>query len=151
MTIHPDLSTGRYRLTVERNMNADAHTLYDAWTSKLDDWLAEPGTVLMAPEVDKPFFFETRFDERCHPHYGRFLALVPDRLIKLTWVTGSAGTKGAETIITIELNPARTGTHLKLTQCGFCDEESRNAHELAWPKVLEHLDVSMTTRQRASA
>lgn len=151
MTIHPDLSMGRYRLTAERNMSADAHTLYEAWTSRLDSWLAEPGTVLMEPETDRPFFFETRFDERRHPHYGRFLTLVPDRLIKLTWVTGSAGTKGAETVITIELNPHRGGTHLKLTQGGFCDEESRNAHELAWPKVLEHLDTCMASKHRASA
>lgn len=151
MTIHPDLSMGRYRLTVERNMDTDAHTLYDAWTKRLDRWLAEPGSVLMAPEVDRPFFFETRFNERQHPHYGRFLALVPDRLIRMTWVTGSAGTKGAETVITLELNPNRGGTHLKLTQAGFCDEESRNAHELAWPQVLEQLDSCMTSKQRASA
>ena len=63
----------------------------------------------------------------------------------MTWVSGAEGTKGAETVVTVELTPRESGTHLKLTHAGFADEESRQRHEQAWPEVLKQLDLRMTT------
>lgn len=139
----PDLSTRQFSLTVERLMDSSPDVLFQAWTKQFDHWFAAPGSVLMKGEVNTVFFFETHFEGKRHPHYGRFLRLEQNCLVELTWVTGAGGTKGAETVVTIELEPHSKGTQLRLTHTGFPEEESRDQHEQAWPLVLEQLNKRM--------
>ena len=94
--VQPDLSSRPFQLKIERTMTAPPGRLFQAWTKHFDHWLAAPGTLLMKPEVDAPFYFEVRFNGQRYPHYGRFLKLVADRRVELTWLTGEPGTKGDE-------------------------------------------------------
>ena len=144
----PDLSSRPYQLAVEQHIGVSPATLYEAWTERFDAWFAEPGSVLMRGEVDAVFFFETWYEGERHPHYGRFLALVPDEHIEMTWVTSA--TNGAETVVSVDLEPVGAGTHLRLTHSGFPDEESRRRHADACPKVLAQLDDRLTASDRRS-
>jgi uncharacterized protein YndB with AHSA1/START domain len=144
MQTQPDLSSRPYELSVERKMTTALDVLFRAWTEQFDHWFAAPGTLLMKPEIDVPFFFETRFEGGRHPHYGRFLRIVPDELIELTWVSGDPGTNGAETVVTVEFESHEDGTLIRLHHAGFSDEQIRDGHERAWPLALEHLDRCMS-------
>lgn len=141
----PDLTGRPHGVVVQRRMLAPPAAIYLAWTQEIGSWFAEPGMVQMRAAEGEPFVFVTKYEGNFEPHYGRFLSLVADRLIELTWVTGRAGTAGAETVVKVELEPDGDGTLLRLTHSGFYDRGSAQRHKVAWGShVLPHLDAVLT-------
>jgi uncharacterized protein YndB with AHSA1/START domain len=145
----PDHQGESFTLTVEHSMAAAPAAIYRAWTQQFDRWFAEPGSVLMTGEVNAPYFFETvhRFEgekpDLRHAHYGRFLRLDPDRLVEMTWMTGRLGTRGAETVVRVEITPEGAGAHVKLTHSGFYDIAARDQHADGWREVLPRQDAAL--------
>lgn len=142
----PDLSTRPLHMTCEYTVNAKPSEVYAAWTTRFDCWFAQAGTVSMAPEPGRPYFFYNRNEWGRHPHYGRFLEVKENELIEMTWMTGNGtdeGTAGAETILRIELVPIGAATEVRLTHSGFVSEKSHAGHAENWPLALEELDKAL--------
>jgi len=136
-------------LTVTRTMPQPIAAVYRAWTTGWASWRAEADTMRVDPTVGAPFFFdvlETFEDDRPnvrHPHYGRFVELVPNELVSLTWVTGTSGTGGAETTVTVRLTPEHAGTVVTLTHARFRTSEVRDQHATAWSMILAHQEARL--------
>ncbi len=138
-------------LTVSRRMPHSSATLYRTWTTGWATWFAEPDSLHMQAVVGAPFYFDVaqRFEDNTpmkrHPHYGRFLALSPNALVSLTWVT--AGTGGAETTVTVTFTPEGDDTIVMLTHEGFLTETARDQHAAAWPMVLAQQEAKLHALQ----
>jgi uncharacterized protein YndB with AHSA1/START domain len=142
----PDISSRPLRMTWKCFLNASPEKVYEAWTSKFDLWFAQPGAMLMTPEVDRPYFFYNKNEWGRHPHYGRFLELIENEVVEMTWVTGNGsevGTEGAETVIRVELVPKDLGTSVHFTHSGFVTERSRDDHKENWPLAFKDLEKAI--------
>ncbi len=137
----PDLVGRPFKAGVRRELQARPEQVYLAFTTQWERWFARPGTARIQASIGQPFFFETQFGDQRHPHYGRFLRLLPPRLAELTWVTGAKGTDGAETVLTVEIAAKGAGSSVTLTQAGFYSAAAAKQHEEAWRgPVLDELD-----------
>lgn len=138
----PDFTDRPLKLTCERTIDAKPSDVYAAWTTRFDLWFAQTGAIEMVPEPGRPYFFYNRDEWGRHPHYGRFLEVVPDELVEMTWMTGNGtdvGTQGAETVLRIELEARDDGTHVRLTHSGFPSAMSHEGHAENWPLALDIL------------
>ena len=66
------------------------------------------------------------------------------RVVEQTWVTGKNGTEGAETVLKIELTESQEGMTLRLTHRGIFRRFSAKRHADSWPRILAHLDETLT-------
>ena len=143
----PDLSARPLRMTCNFTVNARPEKVFDAWTTGLDTWFAQAGTLALVPESGRPYFFYNRDDWGRHPHYGRFLDVKENQLIEMTWMTGNGsaeGTEGAETVLRLELASQSRATEVSLTHCGFVSQRSLDAHKENWPMALKILDEALS-------
>lgn len=143
----PNLAERPMQMTCEHTVDAKPEDVYAAWTTRFDTWFAQSGTVAMVPVPGRPYFFYNRDEWGRHPHYGRFLDVVENELVEMTWMTGNGtteGTEGAETVLRVELLAEGDATKVRLTHTGFASEAARDAHRESWPLALEMLGDALS-------
>jgi len=143
----PDLSDRPYDTRVVRAMRAQPDAIYRSFTTGWEEWFALPGGLIVNAVTQGQLFFVVEFEGCRHPHYGRFLGVEPNRKIELTWVTGVGGTQGAETVLSVEIEPRDDGCALILTHRGFYDQERADIHGKSWEGILVHLDSRLATQK----
>jgi uncharacterized protein YndB with AHSA1/START domain len=62
----------------------------------------------------------------------------PRRLV-FTWAWEVDGKRGHETLVTLELRPAKGGTNLSLTQQAFESAKARGSHKWGWASTFKSL------------
>jgi uncharacterized protein YndB with AHSA1/START domain len=68
--------------------------------------------------------------------------LPPERLV-FTWAWEGEGTRGHETVVTIELAETPGGTRLELTHEGFESETARDLHGEGWSGCFDCLEEAL--------
>jgi uncharacterized protein YndB with AHSA1/START domain len=129
-------------IVMERMFDADAETLYEAWTdpkvmaqwffvdptwsAEVENELRVGGTYRLAMVLST--------DER-HTMSGEYLELEPHRRIRFTWNSHVVDNSR----ITIEIEPVGDRTRLRLTHELIPSEEARQAHRAGWGGCLDNL------------
>ena len=130
---------GAFRTDVARSYTAKPEQVFDAWVdpASVKAWLAEGEKAIVDPREDGLFYLEMPYEGRKYPHYGRYLRVERPNLLEFTWV--SEGTRGKESVVTIELVARGGKTELTLTHEGLPDQEMVDSHQGGWSQILAGL------------
>jgi uncharacterized protein YndB with AHSA1/START domain len=137
-------------VTVTRTIPASAEEIFDVWLdpkSPGGPWFGAE-RVILNPEVHGLFYLALKHEGRIWPHYGRFLELDRPHRIEHTWMSES--TQGAESIITITLEPRGDQTNVTLHHAGVPDDEMGRRHQEGWSFILSALADALASRRSAS-
>ena len=85
-----------------------------------------------------------KYEDRIWPHFGRFIRIDRPRLIEHTWM--SEGTKGAESVVTVTMEPRGDETEVTLHHSGVPDHEMGRQHEEGWNWLLSALAEALAAR-----
>ena len=147
-------SPGRAALTIERDYDAPPEKVWQAWTDPqaLMKWFGPKDTesVLLA-ELDVQvggryhIAFVTGDGER-HDVGGVYREVVTHRKLVFTWAWRT--TPERESLVTIVLQPAGSGTSLRFRHEQFFDEAARDNHQRGWSGTFGKLDDYMDSLGR---
>ena len=74
---------------------------------------------------------------------GVYREITPPERLVFTWAWEEDGTRGHESVVTIELAETPGGTRLELTQEGFESETARDLHAEGWSGCLDCLEEAL--------
>lgn len=75
---------------------------------------------------------------------GEYRELDPIDKLVFTWQWFEDGAPSNETLVTVNLSPNETGTHLKLTHERFIKVQDRDNHQSGWGSLLPQIDEIVT-------
>jgi uncharacterized protein YndB with AHSA1/START domain len=137
-------------ITVNRTIPAPAEKIYDVWIDPKSPGGPWHGAerVIFNPVVDGLYYLAIKHEGRVWPHYGRFTKLERPRLVEFTWM--SEGTKGAESVVTVTLQPRGDQTDVTLRHAGVPDDELGRQHKEGWTWILNALADALAARRFAT-
>ncbi len=105
--------------------------------------------MILNPLVDGLFYIAVKHQGRIWPHYGRFLKIDRPRRVEYTWM--SEATKGAESVVTVTMEPRGDETEVTLHHSGVPDDEMGRQHKDGWTWILSTLAEGCGSRRSASS
>lgn len=137
-------------ITVNRTIPATAEKIYDVWIDPKSPGGPWHGAerVIFNPVVDGLYYLAIKHEGRVWPHYGRFTKMERPRLVEFTWM--SEGTRGAESVVTVTLEPRGDQTDVTLRHAGVPDDELGRRHKEGWTSILSALADALAARRSAT-
>ena len=138
-------------ITVNRTIPASAEKIYDVWIDPKSPGGPWHGAerVIFNPVVDGLYYLAIKHEGRIWPHYGRFTKMERPHLVEFTWM--SEGTKGAESVVTVTLQPRGDQTDVTLRHAGVPDDELGHQHKEGWTWILNALADALAARRSATS
>ena len=139
----------RPSLAIVRKLDAAPGKVWRAITEPeaLKKWMA-PSEDFKVPLAEAELRIGGRYhivmnapDGQVHDVSGVYREIVPNKKLVYTWAWKS--TPERESVVTIELRAAGSGTELTLRHEQFADEEARNHHEQGWNGCLARLEKAL--------
>lgn len=138
-------------VTVSRTIPAPPEKVFDVWMNPKSPggpWFGA-ARLIFNPVVDGLFYLLVNYQGQTHPHYGRFTQLDRPHRIEHTWM--SEGTKGAESVVSITLEPRGADTEFTILHSGVPDDELGRQHKDGWGFILDMLAKGLAARRSAGS
>lgn len=138
-------------MTIARTIPASAEKIFDLWMNPKSPggpWFGAE-RVIINPVVDGLFYIAVKHEGRAWPHYGRFIQVDRPRRIEYTWM--SEATKGAESVVSLTMEPRGEDTEVTLRHSGVPDDEMGRQHKDGWTWILSTLAEGLAARRSASS
>jgi uncharacterized protein YndB with AHSA1/START domain len=130
-------------LTVEREIEATAEELFDAWLDpeSLAVWM-RPGDILrtevtVEPRVGGKFTLLMHGAEKTYAHTGTYRRIERPKKLVFTWI--SEATHQTETLVTVVFQRLGKTTKVILTHEQLPDAEAASKHRGGWTSAIEKL------------
>lgn len=149
-----DAASNLSKVNVSRVVRASRERVFDAWTQpeQMRKWMGPVGW--QVPELEAnarvggtyrivyrgtpaPTEQEPKPQERTGASRGTYLELVPNELIRYSWVADWA--PGEDTVVTVRLSEVEGGTLVELTHEKFVNAELAKMHGLGWTASMGKL------------
>lgn len=135
-------------LRLERLIHGTPEAVFDAWTKpeRLVKWWGPEGFTVPEHTLDVRVGGAWRTVMRSpegsdHIVNGVYREIDRPHRLVFTWAWEQEdGSRGHETVVTIEFTARDGGTLVQLTQATFAEKEQRDSHEKGWASSLNDLE-----------
>ena len=143
-------------LTLSRRFGVPRQDVWRAWTTCETDnqWSAPEGFTISQCRIDARAGGTWEITMR--QSSGESLTVggtyrevqAPERLVSTHAWRSADGSRGHETVMTVDLAERDGGTEMTLRQTGFDSAESRDGHRDGWSQCFDKLDAYLATHHR---